>query len=163
HEQLDVAVAIGARDVESPRATLRGLAEDLVDELEPDVAGLAGADAVELDDRPLVANGIPLDADQAGPPTGLPRGVPQGLRMERGRKHVPLADRHDPAVVEAGEHVNVGADVIDDRGPDEDTVDRLVAEDRDGQIGLERVELAAEGVALDAHVEERQDRRLTAD
>ena len=41
-------------------------------------------------------------------------------------------------------------------------VDRLVAEDRDRQLGLERVELAPERVALDGHVEERQDRRLAA-
>ena len=37
-----------------------------------------------------------------------------------------------------------------------------VAEDRDRQLGLERVELAPERVALDGHVEQRQDRLLAA-
>ena len=41
-------------------------------------------------------------------------------------------------------------------------VDRRPAEDRDLELRLERVELAPEGVALDGHVEERQDRRLAA-
>ena len=71
HEQLDVAVLVGAGDVEPPRTALRGLAQDLVDEPEPDVAGLADADPVELDDRPLVADRVALDPDQArtaGPP-----------------------------------------------------------------------------------------------
>src|SRR5262245_28519297 len=77
--------------------------------------------------------------------------------MERGRDHVPLADRDDPPVVEAGEDVDVGAGPVDDRGPDEDAVDRLVAQHRNRQIGLERVQLATERVPLDGHVEERQD------
>ena len=41
-------------------------------------------------------------------------------------------------------------------------MDRLVAEDGNCQLGLERVELPPEGVALDGHVEERQDRRFAA-
>ena len=51
--------------MEAPGSTFRGLAEDLVDEPEPDVARLTGPDPVELDDRPLVANGVALDADEA--------------------------------------------------------------------------------------------------
>ena len=55
HEQLDVAVPVGAGDVESNDAALRGLADELLDEPEADVAGRRRADPVELHDRPLVA------------------------------------------------------------------------------------------------------------
>ena len=75
----------------------------------------------------------------------------------------PCADGHDPAVVEAGEDVHPGTDVLDDRGPDEDRMDRPLAEDGHVEIGLERVELAAEGVPLHHDVQERQDRLLVAD
>src|SRR4029077_1702294 len=43
HEELDVAVLVGTRDVEPPWTALRCLAKDLVDEPEADVAGLARA------------------------------------------------------------------------------------------------------------------------
>ena len=89
-------------------------------------------------------------------------GLAGELRVERRGDDVALADGDDPAVVEAGEDVDVGAGPLDDRGPDEHGVDRRVAEDRHVELGLERVELAAERVALDGHVEQRQDRRLAA-
>ena len=52
------------------------------------------------------------------------------LRVESRGDHVPLTDRDDPAVLETGQDVDVRADVVDDRRPDEDRVDRPVAEDR---------------------------------
>jgi hypothetical protein len=52
------------------------------------------------------------------------------LGMEGGREHVALPDGHDPAVVEARQDVHVGTGPLDDRRPDEDRMDGLVAEDR---------------------------------
>src|SRR4051794_14198249 len=80
------------------------------------------------------------------------------LRMEGGGEDVPLADRDDPAVLELGQDVDVGTRSLDDRRSDEDRVDGLVAEERHRHVGLERVELASEGVAADGDVEQRQDR-----
>ena len=57
HEQLDVAVGVGAGDVEAGRAALGALAQELLDEPVADVAGVGHPDRVELDDRPLVADG----------------------------------------------------------------------------------------------------------
>ena len=65
HEQLDVAVDVGARDVEPGGAALRALAQDLLDEPVADVAGVGDPDRVELHDRPLVADRLALDADEA--------------------------------------------------------------------------------------------------
>src|SRR6185436_15289646 len=87
-------------------------------------------------------------------------GLAGKLGVERGRDDVALADGDDPVVVETGEDVDVRAGPGDDRGPDEHAVNRLVAENRHGQVGLERVELTAERVSLDGDVEERQDRLL---
>ena len=84
------------------------------------------------------------------------------LGVERGGDDVALPDGHDPAVVEPGQDVDLGAGPLDDRGADEDAMDRRAAEDRDVELRLERVELAPERIALDGHVEERQDRRLAA-
>ena len=85
------------------------------------------------------------------------------LRMERRGDDVALADGDDPAVVQPGEDVDVRTDPVDDRRPDEDAVDRSVAEDRDGDLALERVQLPTEGVPLDRDVEEREDGLLAAD
>src|SRR4051794_33016361 len=85
------------------------------------------------------------------------------LRMEGRGEHVSLSDGNDPAVIETSEDIDVGTDRFDDRRPDEDGVDRAVAEHRDAEVGLERVELSAEGVPLDADIEERQDGRLATD
>src|SRR3990172_5231772 len=45
---------------------------------------------------------------------------------------------------------------LDDRGADEDAVDRGVAEDGYGDLTLEALELPPEGVAPDGHVDERE-------
>ena len=84
-------------------------------------------------------------------------GLAGELGMERRGDHVALADRDDPAVIESGEDVDVGPDALDDRRADEDGVDRRVAQDGHRSVGLEGVQLAPEGVALDGHVEERED------
>ena len=90
-------------------------------------------------------------------------GFAREFRMEGGRHDIALADGNDPAVVEPGKDVDVRAGSLDDGRPDENAVDGLIAEDGNGQLGFERVELPPEGVALDGHVEERQDRRFAAD
>src|SRR6478735_5714116 len=66
------------------------------------------------------------------------------LGVERGRDDVLLADRDDPPVVEARDDVHVRPDRLDHGGADEHRVDGRVAEQRHRQLGLERVELAAE-------------------
>src|SRR6187551_1283537 len=86
--------------------------------------------------------------------------LPRELGMERRREHVPLAHRDDAAVIETRQDVDVGAGRLDDRGADEDGMDRRRAEDIDLEVGLEGVELTAEGIALHADVEQREDRLL---
>src|SRR5678815_5652276 len=71
------------------------------------------------------------------------------FRVERSGDHVPFANGNDPAVVQARQDVDVRSGSLDDRGADEDAVDRLVTEDWDSQVGLERVDLPSERVPLD--------------
>ena len=71
HEQLDVAVRVGAGDVEARRCPLGALAQEVLDEPVADVPGVGHADRVELHDRPFVADGLALDPDQAGDPALL--------------------------------------------------------------------------------------------
>ena len=82
--------------------------------------------------------------------------------MERGRDDVLLAHGDNPAILEACQDIDAFAGGFDDRRADEDGVDRPVAKDRNGQLDLERIELAPEGVALHRHVQQRQDRLLAA-
>jgi hypothetical protein len=73
HEQLDVVVLVRAGDVEPGGATLLTLAEHLLDQPIPDLAGATGAaravrrcsDGVELHDRPVVAPVLALHPDEA--------------------------------------------------------------------------------------------------
>ena len=51
--------------------------------------------------------------------------------------HVALAHGDDAPVVQAGQHVHVRAHLVDDRGPDEDGVDRALAQDRHVEVRLE--------------------------
>ena len=46
--------------------------------------------------------------------------------------------------VDRGQHLDAGADPLDDRGPDEHGVERAAVEAGDVEVGLERVDLAAE-------------------
>jgi hypothetical protein len=52
--------------MEPAGAALRRLADELLDEPVPYVAGIRRADGIELDDRPLVAEGFALDPDEPG-------------------------------------------------------------------------------------------------
>ncbi len=62
HEQLDVAVGVGAGHVEAAGAPARAIAHEVLDQAEADVTGIALIDRVELDDGPLVAVGVAFDA-----------------------------------------------------------------------------------------------------
>jgi hypothetical protein len=84
------------------------------------------------------------------------------LRMERDGDDIALPDRHDALVGQPGQNLYAGSHALDYGGSDEDRVHRAVAHDRHQQVGLERVELAPEGVALDGHVEQREDGLLAA-
>ena len=55
HEQIDVTALVGTRDMEANAAALAGIFQQVLDEPEPNVAGVAVVDRVELDDRPFVA------------------------------------------------------------------------------------------------------------
>jgi hypothetical protein len=57
-------------------------------------------------------------------------GFSREFRVKCGRHDVSLADRDDSAVVEPGEDVDVRPGPLDDRGPDEDAVDGLIAKHR---------------------------------
>ncbi|MBF8291141.1 MAG: hypothetical protein HW391_2109 [Chloroflexi bacterium] len=85
-------------------------------------------------------------------------GLAGELRMERCGHDVPLADGHDPTVVQRREDVHARPGPLDDRCPNEHAVDGLIAKDRDAQIRLEGVELPTEGVAPDIDVEQWEDR-----
>src|SRR4051794_28012825 len=74
------------------------------------------------------------------------------LRMERGDEDAPLP-REDRMTVDLGQHLDVGASVLDPRRTDEDGAHGLVAV-TDVEVGLERVHLAAEGVAAGRDVGE---------
>ena len=84
------------------------------------------------------------------------------LRVERDGDDIALPHRHDPLIGQSSQNLYTGSHALDYGGSDEDRVDRPVAQDRHRQIGLERVELAAEGVALDRHVDQREDGLLAA-
>src|SRR5262249_46690922 len=76
------------------------------------------------------------------------------LRMERGDEKASLAREHRMAV-DLGEHLDVGPDLLDPRRADEDGAQRTV-EAGDVEVGLERRDLAAEGVAPDGDVDEAE-------
>ncbi len=68
------------------------------------------------------------------------------LGMECAGEHAALADNHRVAVV-AREHLDLGPVPLDPRGADEHRAQRLGAEPVDLELGLEALQLAAEGVA----------------
>src|SRR6266511_3377691 len=69
------------------------------------------------------------------------------LGMEACRQEMPLPSRDDAPAVDPCQHLDLFAGRLQERRADEDGVQRLLAERRNVQIGLEAVELAAEGVA----------------
>ena len=95
HQQLDVAVGVGARDVEAGGPALRALAQELLDEPVADVAGVGQPDGIELHDRPLVAERLALDADEAGDPPVLLVDVHEVVRAERAERQAEQAEHAD--------------------------------------------------------------------
>ncbi len=84
------------------------------------------------------------------------RSVSPDLGMERRRQQRTLPDRDDPtrglARLHAAEHLDGRADLLDPRGADEDRVHRPAYAGH-GEVALERVDLAPEGVAPHRDVE----------
>ena len=78
--------------------------------------------------------------------------------MEGRGQHATLPHRDRRTVGVAGQHLGHRADVGDERRADEDAVQRLLAQGRDVEIGLEGVELTAIAVAAHLDVDEREDR-----
>src|SRR5438477_4558358 len=74
------------------------------------------------------------------------------LGMERGDEEPALAREHRMAV-DLGEHLDVGADVLDPRRADEDGAQRR-ALPRQIEVGLERRDLAAERVTPHLEIDE---------
>jgi len=82
------------------------------------------------------------------------------LRVERGRKQAALPHRNDPTgggtCGHRTEHLGALADVLDPWRADEHGMHRLPADPGDREVGLERVDLAAEGVAPHRDVQAAQ-------
>ena len=95
HQELHVAVRVGARDVEPCGPALGALAQELLDEPIADVAGIGHPDGVELHDRPLVADRLALDADEAGDPAVLLVDVHEVVRAERAQRQAEQAEDPD--------------------------------------------------------------------
>jgi hypothetical protein len=70
-------------------------------------------------------------------------------------EHAALADR-DRVPFVGGQHLDPGPAALDPGGADEDRAQRLVADPIDLDVGLEALQLAAEGVALGGDVEEAE-------
>ena len=79
--------------------------------------------------------------------------VVRHLRVEGGAEQVSLLDGDDPAVRDRGEHRHALPDRFDRGRPDEHRVHRGLTELGDVEVGLEGVELVAEGVAPHGDVE----------
>src|SRR5690606_30030403 len=75
------------------------------------------------------------------------------LGVERGAEERTLLDRDDATIGQGGEHARERPDLLDDGRADEDGVDGRVAERRHLELGLEGLELRAEGVAAHRDVE----------
>ena len=97
HEELDVAAPVGAGHVEAGGAPSRAVAQQVLDEPEADVAGLAVVDGVELDDRPLIAGAVALDARQAGQSAVLLVDVQLVMGLEGPQRHAEEAEDRDVA------------------------------------------------------------------
>ena len=78
-------------------AALRAVAQEVLDEPEADVAGLALVDGVELDDRPLVAVAVALHAQQPGQVAVLLVDVQLVVRLEGAERHAEEAEDADRA------------------------------------------------------------------
>src|SRR5262245_59048602 len=76
------------------------------------------------------------------------------LRVEGGDEEPALAREHGPAL-DLGEHLDARPDLLDPRRADEHGAEWLVLAG-DVEVGLERGDLAAEGIAPHAHVDEAE-------
>jgi hypothetical protein len=81
--------------VEPSGAPLGPLTQELIDEAIADVTGVGHADPVELHDRPLVARGLTLDADQAGDAPALLVDVHEVIGPERTERQAEEAEDAD--------------------------------------------------------------------
>ncbi len=79
-------------------------------------------------------------------------GVAGEFRVERGGEEVALASGDDGAIFEGGDGVGGEGGRIDARGADEDGVEGAALETFNIEVGLEAIDLAAEGVAVDGDV-----------
>ena len=78
------------------------------------------------------------------------------LGVEGGGQHAALAAGGDRAVAEGREHLDARPGVAQARGADEDGAHRIALDAGAVEIGLERVGLPPEGVALGGHVEDAE-------
>jgi hypothetical protein len=75
------------------------------------------------------------------------------LGVEGASQHAAFADRHRVPLV-ASQHLDAGAVALNPGGADEDRPQRLVADPLDSEVGLEALQLPAEGVAPGRGVDE---------
>ena len=75
-------------------------------------------------------------------------GLPRDLRVEADAEQVPLLHSDHASVRERGEHLGALSDGLDHGSADERGLDRLLAEGRDVELCLERLDLTAEGVRV---------------
>ncbi len=95
HEEVDVAVGVGAGDVEADCSPAGAVAKEMLDEAVADVAGLGVPDRVELDDRPLVAMALTLDPQQPAEPALSLVNVHEVVRAERPERQPEEAEHPD--------------------------------------------------------------------
>ena len=95
HEQLDVARRVGARHVEADRPAPAAVADEMLDELVADIAGVGCTDPVELHDRPLVAEAVALHPQQAREPACLLVDVQQVVWPEGSQRQAEQAEHPD--------------------------------------------------------------------
>ena len=81
-----------------------------------------------------------------------PRVVGQ-LRVEGRGQDGPFPHRHRVVFI-CGQHLHLGSASLDPGGTDEDRAQGLVPDPGDREVGLEALQLATEGVAADAGVDE---------
>ena len=110
HQQLDVAVGVGAGDVEAGGGAFGALAQELLDEPVADLAGVGHPDRIELHDRPLVADRLALDPDEPGDPALLLVDEHQVVRAEGAERQAEQAEDADRRAVDRQpERARVGA------------------------------------------------------
>jgi len=100
HQELDVAIGIGARDVEASGPSLAAFAQELLDQPVADVARIRHPDRIELDDRPLVADRFALDAHQPRDPAALFVDEHQVVRAEGTERQPEQAEDPDRGPVD---------------------------------------------------------------